>query len=117
VTAGADWRAERAEVGALVPPAPRLGALLRAVAEEWAVSPGELLSPRRPMRLAEPRQALFGLARELTRHSLPAIGRVFARDHTTVRHGALRHAQRLANPAYAARIAALRARLTEEKEG
>lgn len=46
----------------------------------------ELLGDSRKRRVAYPRQVAMYLARDLTRNSLPEIGRRFGRDHTTVLH-------------------------------
>ena len=47
----------------------------------------DLLSTRRTRTIARPRQIAMALAKELTNHSLPDIGRSFGgRDHTTVLH-------------------------------
>jgi chromosomal replication initiator protein len=69
-------------------PEPRSLAEIQAAAcQHFGLSPEELLSPSRAMRVAWPRQVAMYLARELTRESLPAIGRHFGgRDHTTVMH-------------------------------
>src|SRR4029077_7910972 len=54
------------------------------VAHAFHTTEMELLSRRR--RHARVRQIAMFLARELTPLSLPAIGREFGRDHTTVLH-------------------------------
>jgi chromosomal replication initiator protein len=46
----------------------------------------DLLSRRRSVRVARPRQVAMWLARHITPCSLPEIGRAFNRDHTTVMH-------------------------------
>jgi chromosomal replication initiator protein len=47
----------------------------------------EMRSQRRARAIARPRQIAMFLAGELTRHSLPTIGKHFGnRDHTTVLH-------------------------------
>ncbi len=58
----------------------------------------ELLSSSRTAEPARARQVAMYLARELTRESLPAIGRAFGnRKHTTVMHACRRTAERIAN--------------------
>ncbi len=58
----------------------------------------ELLSHNRQARVAQPRQVAMYLARELTSHSLPDIGRYFGgRDHTTILHAWRKTKQRLQN--------------------
>ncbi|VEI48922.1 chromosomal replication initiation protein [Actinobacillus equuli] len=47
----------------------------------------DLKSKSRTRSVARPRQMAMALAKELTNHSLPEIGREFGgRDHTTVMH-------------------------------
>lgn len=46
----------------------------------------EMLSDRRTAMIVRPRQIAMYLAKELTPRSLPTIGRMFGRDHTTVIH-------------------------------
>lgn len=59
----------------------------KTVAEYYKIRVADLLSPLRTRALARPRQMAMALAKELTNHSLPEIGRAFGgRDHTTVLH-------------------------------
>lgn len=56
-----------------------------AVAAEFGIPLGEMVSDRRHRGVARPRQVAMALACTLTPCSLPTIGRVFGnRDHTTV---------------------------------
>ncbi|MDP9385409.1 MAG: chromosomal replication initiator protein DnaA, partial [Actinomycetota bacterium] len=64
--------------------------------EAFGVSFDELVSARRTSDLAWPRQVAMYLARELTDATLPAIGRAFGRNHTTVMHACKRTAERMA---------------------
>lgn len=58
------------------------------VADECRITVLDLCSARRTAALARTRQMAMWLARHLTPHSLPEIGRAFGdRDHTTVMHG------------------------------
>jgi chromosomal replication initiator protein len=58
----------------------------------------QLLSRTRTERIAWPRQLAMYVSRELTDHSLPAIGRAFGgRDHTTVLSACRRAAERIAS--------------------
>ncbi|HEX8977220.1 MAG TPA: chromosomal replication initiator protein DnaA [Solirubrobacteraceae bacterium] len=69
----------------------------RTVAERFALSTDELISPVRSARIAWPRQLAIHLARELTGASLQAIGDAFGgRNHATVLHACKRVAERLA---------------------
>ncbi|MEO5574351.1 MAG: chromosomal replication initiator protein DnaA [Gammaproteobacteria bacterium] len=59
----------------------------KTVAEYYKIRVAELVSARRTRSLARPRQLAMALAKELTNHSLPEIGKAFGgRDHTTVLH-------------------------------
>jgi Bacterial dnaA protein helix-turn-helix len=58
-----------------------------AVASYYRVARPELISARRTSDVVQPRQIAMFLARHLTPHSLPVIGRKFGgREHTTVLH-------------------------------
>ena len=65
----------------------RIKPLISTVARYYGVPVRDLVSFRRARALIRPRQVAMYLARTLTKHSLPAIGRVFERDHTTILHG------------------------------
>jgi chromosomal replication initiator protein len=57
----------------------------KTVAEYYNIRVADLSSQKRSRSLARPRQLAMGLAKELTSHSLPEIGKAFGgRDHTTV---------------------------------
>jgi chromosomal replication initiator protein len=59
----------------------------KTVADYYQLRLADLLSTNRSRSLARPRQMAMSLAKELTEHSLPEIGREFGgRDHTTVMH-------------------------------
>jgi|tagenome__1003787_1003787.scaffolds.fasta_scaffold20279654_1 hypothetical protein len=63
----------------------------RAVCQHYGVTLADLLSNRRTQALVLPRQVAVWLCRQLTTHSLPAIGHHFGgRDHTTMLHAARR---------------------------
>ena len=67
---------------------------LHTVCEVWGVLRAEVLSPQRARRIAHPRMALCALLQELSGKSLPQIGRLLNRDHTTILH-AVRTVKRL----------------------
>ena len=74
-------------LGADQPTACGLQEIIDATAHEFAVSPEELLARTRRPPVAQARQVAMYLARELTDHSLPEIGRgIGDRNHTTVLH-------------------------------
>jgi chromosomal replication initiator protein len=59
----------------------------QAVCLHFRLRMSEMLSHRRELRVARPRQVAMYLAREMTPLSLPQIARRFDnRDHTTVLH-------------------------------
>lgn len=59
----------------------------KTVAEYYSVKVSDLVAKRRSRSIARPRQMAMVLAKELTQHSLPEIGKAFGgRDHTTVLH-------------------------------
>lgn len=63
----------------------------RKVAEHYNIRISDMHSPRRARMVARPRQIAMYLAKALTEHSLPEIGRKFGgRDHTTIMHGVRR---------------------------
>ncbi len=59
----------------------------KTVAEYFKIRVADLMSNKRTRTVTRPRQIAMALAKELTSHSLPEIGRLFGgRDHTTVLH-------------------------------
>jgi len=58
----------------------------RTVAEHFDIRFSDMLSRKRPANIALPRQVAMFLCRELTSHSLPAIGEAFGKNHATVLH-------------------------------
>ncbi|MBW4329667.1 chromosomal replication initiator protein DnaA [Stakelama sp. CBK3Z-3] len=63
----------------------------RAVSNHFDVRPIDLISARRAVVIARPRQIAMYLAKRLTTRSLPEIGRKFGnRDHSTVIHAVRR---------------------------
>jgi chromosomal replication initiator protein len=64
-----------------------LSNIQKTVADYYQLRLSDLLSMNRSRSLARPRQIAMTLAKELTEHSLPEIGKAFGgRDHTTVLH-------------------------------
>ena len=60
-------------------------------ADYFGIRKNDLLSPRRAVSVARPRQVAMYLSKQLTNRSLPEIGRRFGnRDHTTVMHAVRR---------------------------
>jgi len=73
---------------------------VREIQEQTAAAFGldvdQLLSASRAEPVAWPRQVAMYLARELTDATLPAIGRAFGKNHSTVVHACRRTADRMA---------------------
>jgi chromosomal replication initiator protein len=66
----------------------------KAVAAHYKLRVSDLLSSSRSRSIARPRQLAMALAKELTKHSLPEIGKAFGgRDHSTVIHAARKIAE------------------------
>jgi chromosomal replication initiator protein len=64
-----------------------MDAVIRAVATKCNLQPAQLKLKSNRREIARPRQIAMYLAKELTRASLPEIGRAFAgKHHTTVLH-------------------------------
>ena len=59
----------------------------KTVCDFYKLKISDLLSKKRTQIITRPRQVAITLCKELTQHSLPAIGDAFGgRDHTTVLH-------------------------------
>lgn len=71
----------------MIPGIVRLEVIDRLVCHTFGLTAAELVADRRTQRLAVPRHVAFWLARRYTTHSLPAIGRHYNRDHTSVMYG------------------------------
>ena len=65
-------------------PVPTIVSIQRATAEHFGISLDRLICRRRNAELVRPRWIAIWIARKLTAHSIPAIGREFKRDHTTI---------------------------------
>lgn len=61
--------------------------IIAKVVERFGVTEEELKSKNKQRRIADARQIAMYLIREMTDLSLPRIGEIFSRDHTTVLHG------------------------------
>lgn len=92
---------------------PSIHTIRRIVAKHHHVSVNDLISARRDLQVILPRQIAMYLAKILTAHSLPQIGRHFGdRDHTTVLHAVRKMASRVAaEPEFAAEIEKLKAEI------
>ena len=64
-----------------------IDSIIRAVADKFGLSPSQLKMKSNTRQIAFPRQIAMYLCKELTRASLPEIGRAFGgKHHTTVLH-------------------------------
>jgi chromosomal replication initiator protein len=70
-------------------------AIVVAVCDRFALRPSDLRSRRRSKHVAQPRQLAMYLCRRLLKASLPHIGELFGRDHTTVLHAVTTTERRL----------------------
>lgn len=76
-------------------------------AARWGVTSEDILGRRQPNIFVRPRQASMVLIRRHLGMSLPQIGKLYRRDHTTAMHALVRHEYQLEIDAdYSARFAA-----------
>lgn len=71
----------------LAPKTMMIRRIQQLVCREFKIDMRDLLSPSRKVSYVIARQAGYYLARHLTILSMPAIGRKFHRDHTSILHG------------------------------
>lgn len=90
-----------------------LSKIVNLVSIFYGVSEIDIKSARRTAKVMEPRMVCYYLAKELTHHSYPSIGRAFGdRDHTTILSGYRAITKRMTlDPALAKSIRSIRARL------
>lgn len=68
-----------------------LSSIVHAVSEVTAIGRAELKSPRRRRDVVRARMIYYAVARQITSHSLPTIGRAIGgKDHSTIMHGLAR---------------------------
>jgi chromosomal replication initiator protein len=96
-----------------------IGAIIDATARVFSVSPQALLARDRRPDIAKARQVAMYMARVLTRHSLPEIGRMLGgRNHTTVLHAVNRIDSEIqTNPAVRSAVDTLRMELAPSADG
>lgn len=75
---------ERRRILRLIPSRVMVPDIIRACADFYGVSRRNILSHRRTQAVARPRQVAMFLAKTMTLCTLPQIGGMFGRDHTTV---------------------------------
>lgn len=101
----------------MLPQTERFAGVVEACAAEWGVTRQQLLGEGRTGAVLQARQAAMTLAHRLLGYSLPRIGRLVGRDHTTVLHGIRRMtSQCQGDPALAARLDDLAIRVARRKE-
>lgn len=67
---------------------PTIADIRRTTCRRFGLTDEQLISDRRSLSIARPRQIAMYLSATMTRHSLPAIGACLGgRDHRTVSHG------------------------------
>jgi hypothetical protein len=73
---------------------PTIAQIQKEVVARYGLKLSDMHSRRQNWEIARPRQVAMYLAKTMTKHSLPEIGRRFGgRDHTTVLHGVRRVAK------------------------
>lgn len=83
--------------------------IVEAVAEAFNLKADMLTGKKRTARINQARQIAMFLAREMTEASLPQIGDVFGRSHTTVLHGCNKIEEEIeADPVLSSRLQRLR---------
>lgn len=87
----------------------------KLVADYYDIRMSDMTSTRRPQAIAFPRQVAMFLCRDLTKHSLPAIGAAFSRNHATVLHACRLVQDRLKNdPQFRQTMLVLQQRLAKK---
>ena len=74
----------------------RVREIIAEVAEVYGLKPNQLTGKNRTKLIVHARQAAQWTIRDELGISLPAIGRFFDQDHTTVLHGIRAHERRMA---------------------
>lgn len=62
--------------------------IIEKVGTHYGVTYLEMIADRKFVGLVRARQVAYYLARKLTPHSLPILGKAFRRDHSTILYGA-----------------------------
>ena len=83
---------------------PRFAEILAYVSARRDIPVAVLKSPMRTRQVTHARQEVAYLAREMTKHSLPEIGRRIGRDHTTVLHSLRSVEKRMCDNSYRCEI-------------
>jgi chromosomal replication initiation ATPase DnaA len=101
----------------VLPPGERFADIVTACAAEWGVPRELLLGESREAPVVMARFAAMALGRRLLGYSFPRIGRLLARDHSTVMHGVRRMARMAEDDTdLAARLDRLAASFTRKQQ-
>jgi len=101
----------------LAVPTCEIKSVVNAVAEYYRISLNDIVCHRRGRTVARARQVAMYLTKQLTIHTLPAIGRVLHRNHGTILHGCRKITMlRAEDPLLDAQIRELTDRLTPDHE-
>jgi chromosomal replication initiation ATPase DnaA len=111
-----DLRARVAELeGMPVAAKPAYRRILHLVSQDFGVPEALLASPARRADVALARHVAFHVAHHSLGYSMPRIGRLADRDHSSVCHGIHRIAAMcVAYPEFAARVAAITTQIDHE---
>lgn len=90
-----------------------LDRIIQVVAEQYRVTPDDLVSPKRNKEYTQPRHIACYLIRDMTGSSFQQIGKAFDRDHTSVMHGIKKVQREIdADNKFAAELVLLKNRIT-----
>ena len=60
--------------------------IIKAVAKYFEISDTDILGKDRSSKIAEPRKIAMYMVRDMTNESFPKMGKIFGKDHTTVKY-------------------------------
>lgn len=60
--------------------------IIKAVAKYFEISDSDILGKDRSSKIAEPRKIAMYMVRDMTNESFPKMGKIFGKDHTTVKY-------------------------------
>lgn len=83
---------------------PLITRVLRIVADDYLIQPSDITGPSRRANIVQARHVTVGLLIDLTKASLPTIGRLVGRDHTTIINSQKQFAVLMQDELFRARI-------------
>lgn len=83
---------------------PLITRVLRIVADDYLIQPSDITGPSRRANIVQARHVTVGLLIDLTKASLPTIGRLVGRDHTTIINSQKQFAVLMQDEVFRARI-------------